>query len=437
MEEVNFLLNKKGKDNQNKKEAKKGLEKEAIWTKPIRDKKIKEVVRKKKPANWFSFFKKFSSQKDEFGKNGKLSKVKDSRREVLRQIKADNETSKKKENKQEDRKRKEISDLLSQSGKDDIAKSDEDKEVTVDYRELFNREEKGKRESELIKAKDKDQKKQKDKESKLIQGKKEGLVKKMTDFLSHLFSQNKIIKASQDEEPGKSKKEEAKSEIKENEIMREKEREKIPEKQFDKTKREEKEYYSPAEESGGLNIIGANLIKDELVTFFDWKKNIILLLSFVIASCLILGIIYGALMYWEKQKKKQSEIMTQKFNELGLQIRQIEDEEREIFIFQKRLKQSAQLLEQHIYWTNFLKFLESNTIKDVYFYDFNGDVNGNYTIPAWAKDFKALAKQIKIFKALDNVKEVKVTGGGVGKADGSAGISFSLIISIDPKIFFR
>lgn len=384
MEEINFLSNKKEADSQDKKGTKKEPEKEVTRSEPIKDKEIKGVALKNKPVSWFSFFKKFLPEKNKLSEASQLGKIKDSRQAVLKQIKADSEDSKKKQGKYEEKKKKRISSLLSWSQKDNITASDKDKKVVVDYQELFNKEKKKKR-----------------RELELMQ-----------------------------------KKEEIKNKTQEKENIKEKGKEKVPEEQSDKTRREEKEYYSPAKESRGLNIIGANLIKDELVTFFDWKKNIILLLSFVIASCLVIGIVYGVLTYWEKQKEEQSEVTAQKFNELILQIRQINSEEKEIFIFQKRLKQSAQLLEQHIYWINFLEFLENYTIKDVYFYNFSGDINGNYTIPAWAKDFKTLAKQIKIFKALDNVERVKVTGGGVGKTSRS-GINFSLIISIDPKIFYR
>jgi len=190
------------------------------------------------------------------------------------------------------------------------------------------------------------------------------------------------------------------------------------------------------------DIIGTNLIKDEVITFLNWKKSIAVLLGFAITSGLIVGAIFVSLVYTEKQKRESNQLILKDFNQLNDQIKNIEKEIDKIFLFQRRLELASQLFDQHIYWTNFFDFLEKNIIDDVYLFGFGGDTKGQYDISAQAKDFRAIAKQIKALRANNQVQEVRANGGSAisavedaGDIKKAKGVDFSLKINIDPQLF--
>jgi hypothetical protein len=187
-----------------------------------------------------------------------------------------------------------------------------------------------------------------------------------------------------------------------------------------------------------LAILATDLIKGEIITFFDWKKNILILLFFILLSGLILVGTYQALDVWEKGQQQQILDYTEKFRTLSIDIRQAEKDTRKILLLQKKLEAIKILLAEHIYWTNFFKFLEEDTLADVYYSGFSGDSKGIYIMPAATKDFNMIAQQIKIFQADEAVKRVITTGGQAVKSrDGAGSVSFDIQLSVDPGLFFR
>lgn len=178
-------------------------------------------------------------------------------------------------------------------------------------------------------------------------------------------------------------------------------------------------------------ILETNLIKDEITVFFNWQKNIAILLIFVVLSALAVGVVYGGLSWWGSQKEKESQYFAERFIETDKEISRVEEEVKEILIFKKKLSLANSLLGQHIYWTNFFKFLEENTLADVYYLGFSGDNKGKYNMSVNAKDFNVIQAQVK-----QMLSSEYVLGASVDQASIVAGeISFELKLLIDPAIF--
>ncbi|MBT5337933.1 PilN domain-containing protein [Candidatus Falkowbacteria bacterium] len=76
------------------------------------------------------------------------------------------------------------------------------------------------------------------------------------------------------------------------------------------------------------------------------------------------------------------------------------------------LKDRAQvlqiLLNNHIYWTQFLDKLEHHTVKDVYYTNFVAQSNGNIVLSAKAKTYNNVAEQLLTFKESDFVDSVEI-----------------------------
>jgi hypothetical protein len=210
----------------------------------------------------------------------------------------------------------------------------------------------------------------------------------------------------------------------------------------EKEKKKEEEEREEEKKQEGQNVLGTNLIKGEIVSFFDWKENIANLTMMVVLACFIVGGVYVGLNWWGEKKRRESRVFMEEVEEFA---RQITEEERgigEIKKFQTGLKLVTAVLDNHIYWTNFFKFLEENTLADVYFTDFSGDKSGKYKLPARAKDFNAIAVQIETLKANSQVLSAKTGGGKIGAVPDKSGgknasrvVEFELELSVNPEIF--
>lgn len=56
------------------------------------------------------------------------------------------------------------------------------------------------------------------------------------------------------------------------------------------------------------------------------------------------------------------------------------------------------LLNQHVYWTNFFALLEQYTLPNVQYVTFSGNVEGNVTLQAVTTDFASVSRQVEVFR---------------------------------------
>lgn len=187
-------------------------------------------------------------------------------------------------------------------------------------------------------------------------------------------------------------------------------------------------------------VMGTNLIKNEMTSFFSWRKKLYFLISLSGAAILIIILAYAGLFIWEKEVQVRDEMLLNQIKKINQQIGEAEVYVKDILKFQKKLKLASGLLEKHIYWTNFFTFLEENTLTDIYYSGFSGDTKGEYQLSAFARSFSNITRQLKILKDNNNVEDVKTSGGKAGKA-GAGGqngsISFQMDLKVKPEIFYK
>ncbi len=190
----------------------------------------------------------------------------------------------------------------------------------------------------------------------------------------------------------------------------------------------------------GGDVLEVNLVKDEIIKFFDWQKNILFLFLAIFASLFILTIAYWGISWWgNRMQVEKDQFLAQDYYRLNKQIRELEPKIEEVSRFQHKLDMVNHLLDDHIYWTNFFDFLEKNTLEDVYFFDFSGDTNGSYNLGGRARYFEVLDAQKKKFLEDDRVTSAQIKSGNVvsgGKKE-SPGVAFNITFSVDPEIFYK
>jgi len=184
-------------------------------------------------------------------------------------------------------------------------------------------------------------------------------------------------------------------------------------------------------------ILETNLIRGELVTFFDWRSKVVISVSAILTPILIIGAVHYALAFYQKSSQVKNLTQAQKFAELEQGIIKEESGIKEVFDFQTKLKIVSKIFEQHIYWTNFFKFLENNTIKDVYFINFDGDTSGKYAMGASAVDYGGIAEQINVFRNNEKIIAALAEGGelAAGNDINKSLVKFVLNFSIAKNIF--
>ncbi|MDD5290560.1 MAG: hypothetical protein PHZ04_00395 [Patescibacteria group bacterium] len=192
-------------------------------------------------------------------------------------------------------------------------------------------------------------------------------------------------------------------------------------------------------EMNGGETLETNLIKGEITVFFDWQKNAAFLIVSMILAAIVVGAIYGWLSWWGSQKEEENQYFVERFSELDKEIARVEGEAKKVLVFKKKLSLVNSLLDQHIYWTNFFKFLEENTLADVYYSGFAGDNKGKYSLTANAKNFSVIQAQVERFLSSEYISEASVSEAGISTAERKAGeaneIAFGLKLVIDPVIF--
>ena len=385
MPDINFLSGDDKKEKNSKKEKKNGPGVE--WTTPKKEEKDdkKKNQGKKERQNG-------DKKIDGLDKN----RIKESREEVLSEIKKEKKSKSVKENNFSDG----FSDWLERAKDRFISlfasKNEDKKGVMVDYQEVFNKE--------------KDKRQNGDKEPVRID-----------------------LSSEEKEPPQKVEKDVAKSlEEPKVDISHKKKHKKFFGEKF--------KFSRPRWES--LNVIKTNLIQGEESAFFDWNKKITVLVINIISACLLVGLIYGGLIFWERQINKQGEIILSDIEDINKNIEDTEKGIDEVDNFQKKLSKVAAILDNHIYWTNFFDFLEKNTLSEVYYIGgFSGDTNGEYNLPAVASEYSSIEGQLKVFRNAEEVIGAESFKGSMGKGeegeDTGGSVSFDIGLKVRPDIFLK
>ena len=184
-----------------------------------------------------------------------------------------------------------------------------------------------------------------------------------------------------------------------------------------------------------------NLIKEDVTTYVNWKKNIILLLFGLVFVVLIIGGFYAQLIYKEYTSGLEGKDLDNEIKVLNVKIDKLEEQNQEIIEFQEKLNIAADLLDNHIYWTNFFKFLEENTLSNTYYTSsVSGNTVGTFDFEAVTKNYSGIDNQLRILRANKHVLKASILSGSMneeGEEDKkiSSGVKYSLELELSPDIF--
>lgn len=97
------------------------------------------------------------------------------------------------------------------------------------------------------------------------------------------------------------------------------------------------------------------------------------------------------------------------------------------------------IYKNHIYWTNFLSFLEKNIVNDVFVKEMFVESSGDLVITFRTNDYENISKQIKIFQSYPNIiKDLVINEASrVESLDSKYNIDFKLLLKIDNSFLLK
>ncbi len=212
-------------------------------------------------------------------------------------------------------------------------------------------------------------------------------------------------------------------------------------------------------------ILEVNLIKEEERLEFDWKKGTKALLLALGVTIFIIVELYLGLDWWQKDEEARLELTQAETSKVSKEVAEFRKSAADALAYQDKTLEVDRLLGEHIYWTNFFKWLESNTLSTVSFSSFSGTNDGEYTLAGKAGSFAEVSWQIQQFAndpLVLNVESMTVSSGEertrediasqIAAAEQAAanqdseseevfvpaepaGVTFNLALEIDPTIF--
>ncbi len=202
-----------------------------------------------------------------------------------------------------------------------------------------------------------------------------------------------------------------------------------------------------ADNTGGFHqpekIIRARFVEDasgvdlvpQLSKVKSWKQIGSLMIITLIASSGVLVVFYFGLLTWNTRLTSIGQKTSENIQSTENALVKFEDSVKRINDTGQEIQRIYDLLNKHIYWTNFFALLEKYTLPEVQFSGFAATNSGALTLNATAPDYATMAKQLKILQtenAKEFVTEVDISGGT--KSD--VGVTFSVALVLNPDLFY-
>ncbi len=191
----------------------------------------------------------------------------------------------------------------------------------------------------------------------------------------------------------------------------------------------------------GLDV---NLIPEELAKYpeIEFPKKVAATTLSVVIMVLLVVSGYLGLEWYQFTVTRQLADTTVQVDTVKNQISQFESSTAAALDVQRRLTLVRDLLNRHIYWTEFFSKLEHYTVPDVFYTNFSMAGQDQLVISAIARDYSAVAVQLVAFQqATDFVTSVRIESASAQPVEANqaaiAGVDFTINLEFVPGIFTK
>lgn len=184
-------------------------------------------------------------------------------------------------------------------------------------------------------------------------------------------------------------------------------------------------------------ILEVNLVKDERLVSFDWRRHILVLILVLLLALGLCAELYFGLSWWEAQEATRTQALAEKTAAVNAEANKLKSQIGAVITYKEKSAAFSALLTDHNYWTNFFSWLEKNTLNSVKYEEFSGDLTGIYTLNAKAPSYADVSWQVKNFLSDPLTEKVSVDNVTTDSQDKTqaAGVNFKLYLKVKPAIF--
>ena len=165
----------------------------------------------------------------------------------------------------------------------------------------------------------------------------------------------------------------------------------------------------------------------------NWQQiNRLFFLAFL-SSLGIIFIFYISLFVFERSLDIREETTSKEISEIEDSLLSFVNLNEEIKELGQQIILVYNVLNKHIYWTNFFVLLEKYTLSSVHYNGFSAGSGGSLILNAVGDDFTTVAKQFKILEQSENfVTEVSISSAILSEE----GVEFSIVLNLAPNLFY-
>jgi hypothetical protein len=170
----------------------------------------------------------------------------------------------------------------------------------------------------------------------------------------------------------------------------------------------------------------------------DLKRSMLVIVLILIVETLIMGGVYFWLTQSISKRVAEREQLNLRIAAINKTVSELGKEMSAVVDLDHQIQTTVDNLDQHIYWTNFFRFLEDNARPNVHFMRFGGEVDsGMFTIDIMGKTYRDVAEQIVVLRENPATLSVRATSASarIGQAGEVEGVSSSMIVKIKPEIW--
>ncbi|MBI2484348.1 hypothetical protein HYV71_04155 [Candidatus Uhrbacteria bacterium] len=186
----------------------------------------------------------------------------------------------------------------------------------------------------------------------------------------------------------------------------------------------------------GVNLMSSDVMR-EISSQVERKNLFQVLTSFFVALGLV-GIGYLVILIYDATQADDRSNLDARLTALNAEIANLEKNTSTLTAFQDKLGTIRSLLEQHVYWTQFLTELEKATLQAVEYDSISVSSGSNVlTLGALTDTYETIGKQIRAFQnASSTFPEVTVRSANalLDQAGDIAGVTFSMSLTYNGEI---
>ena len=182
---------------------------------------------------------------------------------------------------------------------------------------------------------------------------------------------------------------------------------------------------------------GVNLLTEEFDEAFNPRKKLTTLGLVAAAAALLVGIVDVSLLLWKETQVKKTNDKTAEVNQMIATIKELEPDQRLAIAYRAQNDVLRQLLNRHVYWTQFLNRFQQYTLPDVFYPSgISLDLGGSVSMTGVAPDLETVLSQFAIYQnAPDLVQSAAVNT--ITRDSGGERYSFVIDLVFNPTVFYR